>query len=288
MKIRDRQWRYRLLILRAIKGSVCRIWGTDIYMEEMELWQTAVYTDAGTREVNEDRVLISEFGNRQCIIVADGLGGHGGGSIAASTVVLRAKELFGDFCKKEDCDWHAPSFRNEVEKILSEINETVIRMQTPFCQLQSTCVMLWLKQETDGSVSALWAHVGDSRLYLFHEGKPVLRTRDHSLLEKCKEEGMDALGVDRSVLWQAMGEENGIQPDISKTISIKKEEKAAFLLCTDGFWEMLDENDMFQKLSCSKTPDEWLSRLKDGSTEADGRELDNLSAAAVFIGDREK
>ena len=60
------------------------------------MWRIASYSDVGTRIVNEDRVCVTESGNCACVTVADGVGGHGGGSTAANAVTRKLNRLFAE------------------------------------------------------------------------------------------------------------------------------------------------------------------------------------------------
>ncbi len=235
------------------------------------MWEIAHYSEKGTRMSNEDCISIAGTDMRQCLTIADGVGGHGGGGTASRTVTMMMQEVF------EAADTFAPE---QLRRALEEVNGMVLRMQTSRCRLQATCVTLWLARVEKDLCQAMWAHVGDSRLYRFHNGKMVFRTRDHSVLEQCKKEGVAAPKVTRNVIWQAMGEKDGIQPDIEGPVLLNGG-RDAFLLCTDGLWETLEDEEIERILNESSTPDEWLKGLKNGMAEQE--EYDNNSAVAVFV-----
>ena len=133
-----------------------------------------------------------------------------------------------------------------------------------------------------------WCHVGDSRLYYFKKKKLIQRTLDHSVPQmlvyagEIKEKEIRN-HPDRNRLLRVMGME---WTSNSYTLSdpVEKTGEQAFLLCSDGFWELIVEKEMQKCLKKAKTPEEWLELmkqiiLKNGSN----RDMDNFSAVAVWL-----
>lgn len=240
------------------------------------MWEIAWYTEKGTRLVNEDRVSITEQGQTACITLADGVGGQGGGSTAATAVTRKMAEIFKEQRKQGD-SLGGPKGRQRMEEAFNRVNRAVLNMQTPMCRLQATCVTLWLQEENDG-FRAMWAHVGDSRLYLFRNGSLEYRTRDHSIAELFKDTDKE---INRNVIWQAMGEPEGIRPEISKPIML--EEGAVFLLCSDGVWDCVTQEEMEDALKASGNMEEWIRWLRDRVQETGKDEYDNHTAVAVLL-----
>lgn len=139
----------------------------------------------------------------------------------------------------------------------------------------------------DNQVS--WGHVGDSRLYHFSDGKIVERTKDHSVCQVLAATGeIDESEIrhhqDRNRLLRAVGmhDQTGILNSV-QTIE-KNENRHQFLLCSDGFWEYIDEKHMEKTLKRAKTAEDWLGKMtkvvkKNGKNE----NMDNYSAIAVFL-----
>ena len=245
------------------------------------MWRIASYSDVGTRIVNEDRVCVTESGNCACVTVADGVGGHGGGSTAANAVTRKLNRLFAERVLGSQKAGEILE-KNVMLDVLTEVNATVLNLQTAGCRLQATCVTVWMVRE-ENCCTVRWAHTGDSRLYFFRKGKLCFRTKDHSLLESgAGNQGTGLQNIQRNVIWQAMGEPEGIRPDISDKIQIENE-PAAFLLCSDGLWEGVEEDKMEKLLARSCTPEEWLENLRKELSMARLDAYDNNSAAAVFI-----
>ena len=113
--------------------------------------QIAVYSDPGGRKENEDSVRFLRQGQDSlCLIVADGLGGHGGGKTASAAAVEAV-------C----AGWAGDADPSDLAERITQAHQAVRKRQTPDCTMKSTAVVLAVH-----GTDAAWAHVGDSRLYL--------------------------------------------------------------------------------------------------------------------------
>ena len=97
-------------------------------------------------------------------MVADGLGGHGGGEKASRAAAECVQEL-----------WSGAVSETELAALVQAAHGRVLSMQTRACAMKTTITVLAL-----GGGRAAWTHVGDSRIYHFHNGSLVFQTRDHS------------------------------------------------------------------------------------------------------------
>jgi len=236
---------------------------------------TAKLTDLGSRRVNEDALRVFVHGARGCWIVADGLGGHHGGEIASSLAVeaALASFQFNPDCTPEAMREHliaanqAIVERQRIAKDLSVMRSTVVAM----IACESSCV---------------WGHVGDSRLYHFRDGRLIAHTRDHSVPQALADAG--EIGVehvrgheDRNSLLRSLGSgDKEFKPDISPIIHSRPGD--AFLLCSDGLWEPVVEQQIELELRASRSPEEWLERLQIHLRQAADPEQDNYTAVAVW------
>lgn len=130
------------------------------------------------------------------------------------------------------------------------------------------------------------AHIGDSRLYIFRKNKVMTRTLDHSvpqMLALCREIREDEIRnhPERSSVLRVMGIEwEKDMFDVMKPVPLRKCD--AFLLCSDGFWELITEEKMCDYLKNSDSADEWLGMMtKEVRKNGKGREMDNYSAIAI-------
>jgi len=235
--------------------------------------QTASCSFQGGREHNEDSVRVLERDGCCVAVVADGLGGHGGGEIASS---VAAGVITEPFMASPTLDAEA------IRGLFALANLEVLKAQTPALKMKSTGVALFVK---DGA--ACWGHVGDSRLYHFISGKLVAQTLDHSASQLAVLTGEITQEdirhhEDRNRVLRAFGGGEDIKAEIApaQTLNIGFH---AFLLCTDGFWEYVFEPEMELDLAKSGTPRDWLRAMTQRLSGRAPKDNDNHSAAAVFI-----
>ena len=139
--------------------------------------------------------------------------------------------------------------------------------------------------------TALWGHIGDSRLYHFRGGRIINRTKDHSVAQSLANAGEikpeEVRGhEDRHRLLRALGQDDDFRPAISQNRQ-PLEKGDAFFLCTDGFWELVLETEMEADWRAAGTPQEWLEKMQKRITERTLNETDkkhdNFTAMAVFV-----
>lgn len=172
-------------------------------------------------------------------IVADGMGGLSGGALAAEQVIRSAKLAFDLFSPQTD----------NVEKMLESIAHdahTIIKLTAISSEKKphSTMVVLVITPER----RAIWAHVGDSRLYRFDGPNCAERTIDHSYVEMLVKEGKlsreEAQNHQLSnVLVNALGShENEPEVTVGRYDGLKAGD--SFLLCTDGLWHYFSDTEL--------------------------------------------
>lgn len=233
-------------------------------------------SDKGSRTNNEDRVGSYEKDGEYCFVLADGLGGHGNGEIASRTVVDSTINLF-------KTDGFNEFFMREAFEISQEnINEIQYREQKPD-DYKTTMVLLCV-----GDDCINWGHIGDSRLYYFKNKKKVLHTLDHSvpqtLVRMGEIEDKDIRNhPDRSHILRAMGNE-WERPQYEIAEPVDCEAGMAFLMATDGFWELIEDEDMEKCFKRARTVNDWVSNMeKIVLKNGEGKNMDNYSAIAVWL-----
>ncbi len=235
----------------------------------------------GTRDKNEDYYNIwkDASGNKYMFALADGLGGHRKGEVASRVVVETSIEVamknVSDEIIMDKC------FLEGQKNLLAEqIKNNAIN------DMKTTQVLLYINNN-----KAKWAHVGDSRLYRFKTGmfpRMVERTLDHSVVQnmalsgQIKEKNI-RFHEDRNMLLRVMGTEwDSPKHTVDNYIELKKNEN--FLLCSDGFWEWIDEKNMLLCLKKSASPEEWIKRMEKIIIENVGeKKCDNYTAIAIFV-----
>ncbi len=238
------------------------------------VFDTYEFTSRGGRSYNEDSAGSRTDGEHGIFVVADGLGGHSFGELASAAV--RDALLDGFPCRDGDpAQW--------LEAQIAEANQRVLQLQQEKnAVMKSTAAALYVM----GS-RAIWAHAGDSRLYYIHEGRITACTEDHSVAYKKYKAGEItkkeiAFDEDQSRLLRSIGGVDHNEP----TIRVYEEFLSpgdAFLLCSDGAWEFLDDEEIvidLLKSTCAKQWTEYLllrmmERIKGGN--------DNLTLLTVKL-----
>ena len=232
----------------------------------------AYRTDVGlVRELNEDSVLIAAhiYG------VADGMGGHNAGEVASG----RTRDMLLKRLADREADPDA--LRSAVE----EINQALFESQQAdksISGMGTTLTVLW-----EGKEQVYIAHVGDSRAYLFRDGKLEQVTTDHSYVEEMVQHGLltreqAAVSPLRNVITRAIATEEGIEVDILKE---EKEEGDIWLLCSDGLHGMVKKQQINEILKRSDSLEEKAEALLQAALAGGG--TDNVSLVLWSPGEGE-
>lgn len=235
---------------------------------QIELYK---YSAIGNRAVNEDSVFGEKIGPQSaCAVVCDGLGGHGGGKDASQIGVNALKWEKGDF----------PS-ESELQARLEAANREIIARRSDPRQMKTTAVALYISGN-----QARWCHVGDSRLYHYYNGQLWDFTEDHSVCQVAVRMGeitrREIPGhPDRSKILRALGSED-LKPEIHKLVTLDKGFHA-FLLCTDGLWERLQEDEIMLDLHKAANPEQWIYDLRVRAEARKHTDVDNNTAVALYV-----
>lgn len=209
------------------------------------------FTGIGGRAKNEDFYGVARTDGGILAVLADGLGGHGKGDIASKTAVNSLMRL---------AEQPRLPNRDEITYLLEQANREILKQQENDFHMKTTVVCLRIE---DGQ--AVWTHIGDSRLYHFYEGRLADYTLDHSVPQLAvmmgEIERKDIPKQDeRSSLFRVLGDEI-LNPDIHDPITLEPG-RHAFLLCSDGFWEFISDEEMEEELNDSRNAAEWLGRMR--------------------------
>lgn len=240
-------------------------------------FETYTVTDKGGRTKNEDSInFYYQPGSCGCWVVADGLGGHAAGEVASAIAVEAIVEKFR-YSPLLEVNHIRDCFGYALDRILNRQED-----EPALKSMRTTAVGLF----TDCK-SLTWAHTGDSRLYFFRNGALVFQTKDHSVSQACVSAGeitSDQIRFheDRGRLLKVLGTDTHLKVDIREA-RVVPERGDAFLLCTDGFWEYVLENEMEKDLRDALSPKTWIDRMIQRLLNRVGKENDNYSAVAVFI-----
>lgn len=231
------------------------------------------YTAQGNRVENEDTGAYEQFGNDQLYaIVADGLGGHGGGKAASAAVVEAMVQCKAEKTLPDD---------KMITRWLQQANQEILRKRNGPQHMKSTVTALYVS-----GGKAIWVHVGDSRLYHFYNGELADYTVDHSVSQiavKLGEIHRNDLPnhPDRSKLLRVIGGPE-ISPEFCGPVDLEPGNHA-FLLCSDGLWERLHEDEILLDLHKAENPEQWIYSLRCRAEMRKNTDVDNNTAIAVFI-----
>lgn len=245
--------------------------------------QFAMISGIGDRLINEDdcQIYLKETEEGQAaylLAVADGLGGHGRGDEASKLAVEMAGSIFRQ--EKGSGEELLPLIFESANRALFQ------RQKEERCQeaMKTTLNLVMIEEDR-----ATIAHIGDSRTYVFREGKFLRRTRDHSVPQALVASGelrerKIRHHPDRNRVLRVLGvkDPRGSRYEVEETLQMQSGD--ALLVCTDGFWEWILERQMEKTLKKSRGDvREWLERMnrlvqKKGS----GHHMDNHSAIAAI------
>jgi serine/threonine protein phosphatase PrpC len=236
----------------------------------------ASLSSRGGRPDNQDRCGDVATPTGRAFIVADGLGGHAAGAVAALACVeagLDALKGPGPL---------SPARLQAAFDAAQHAVQDAPRRDASAEGCRTTAVILEI-----GLGGAIWGHVGDTRLYHFRGGRILHQTLDHSMPQALVQAGSIRpeeirKHPERNRLLKSLGGEGEATPTLLDA-PVVLEPNDAFLLCTDGFWELATEEEMVATLADAGGPAAWLERMEALVLRAASGSFDNYSATAVIL-----
>ena len=233
-------------------------------------WASAARCHIGlVRETNEDACL--DRPERGVWAVADGMGGHDAGDVASATVVSALDSL----APCANLTNFVADARERLQGVNRRLRAEAMQRDVPI--IGSTVVVLL---NCEHYCAYLWA--GDSRIYLFRNGRLKLLSRDHSQIEELKARGEytpDEAAAAQNLITRAVGAVDGLELDEGTVLVVDGD---IFLLCSDGLTNHVSEPDISDALAsgdCRLAAD----RLIDLALKGGGR--DNISVVVVRADD---
>jgi len=241
-------------------------------------FETGRTSRLGNREINQDRIIVIESDAGSLLVLGDGLGGKPRGELAAQTLVDSVSESMSLLTLPVE---HPKKFLHELVRRAHHDILMVGQEQSPPITPGSTAVICLIQNGV-----AIWAHVGDSRCYLFRSGIPLYRTQDHSYVEQLYQKGKISLKKTydhpmRNYVTQCIGL-NTVEPDIEISNEIELEVGDVLLLCSDGFWEPLDDAQIGMGI-LEGNLNQTLNKLGERAESIKYPHSDNTSAIATRI-----
>lgn len=236
----------------------------------------------GDRKEQQDRVALIPHPTRRGMLIAalaDGMGGHTGGAIAAEQVIHKARHGFEAYAPKDET-------AQQLLKNIIEEAHVVIKL-TRFTSEQdphSTAVLMLLQSDRVD-----WAHCGDSRIYHFRGDKLVTKSTDHSLVTELVRMGaitdtQALVHPQRNILLACLGAEREPQMDFGEVTPLTGED--VFLLCSDGLWSYFSDAELGGVLAAH--PPRAAAEILIGRARDRGRgNGDNISLAIIKLSQKQ-
>jgi PPM family protein phosphatase len=235
----------------------------------------SVFQDSllGQRQINQDRMGYCFTRDALLMVLADGMGGHPRGEIAAQTAM---QTIAAEFQAQA-----SPLLADPIDFLDTAIRRAhreILRYQTmnQLPESPRTTIVACVVQR-----SRIWfAHAGDSRLYVLREGQVLRRTRDHSKVQSLLALGLIQPGEElthpeRNKVLNCLG--SPFEPTIEVTNAIALAPNDRVLLCSDGVWSGLPEADL-ARLACTGSVQTAVPSMVRRAVLAQGRSADNSTA----------
>jgi serine/threonine protein phosphatase PrpC len=230
----------------------------------------------GGRKVNQDRQAYSYSRDVLLMVIADGMGGHARGEIAAEIAV---NTLTNRFQQEARSQLRRPG--EFLEASFNAAHRAIVAFADQHDMLESPRTTLVACIVQDGK--AWWAHTGDSRLYVLRRGGLAVTTLDHSRVQQLIDAGMitqemAATHPDRNKIYSCLG--GVIPPEVTISDEWLLEAGDSIVLSTDGFWSQVSAQTMASKLRGENILRLMPQFLAEAEKTA-GNSSDNLSVVAL-------
>jgi serine/threonine protein phosphatase PrpC len=225
----------------------------------------------GGRANNEDRMGYCYTREAGLFVVADGMGGHSEGEVAAQIALQTLSALFQRDAKPrlaQPSSFLATGLMTAHHQIIRYASERAV-VDTP-----RTTLVACVAQEGE----LHWVHCGDSRLYVVRKGALLERTRDHSYIEAQAKTGVAIEGMNRNVLFTCLGSTVRPMFDVAGPLKLRQGDK--ILLCSDGLWSSVSDDEIVDAL-CALPVGEAVPVLVERALDVAGDRSDNVTVIAL-------
>lgn len=246
--------------------------------------QHAAFSHVGRkRQTNQDCFLV----NTECnlYLVADGLGGHAAGALAAKLTVTSIADFIQLVSASAEVSWPFGynlqfSFEHNVLRTAVLLSNLKVCHEAEAGEghsgMGSTLVGTWVRQQT-----AFWTHLGDSRVYLLRSGELRQLSQDHSLVQEQLNRGIITAAEVlthslRHVVTRAVGSRDSLEVEVH---DLSLQHGDVFLLCCDGLTDKVPHAEIHQLLSAGKELESTAQSLIDAANQAGGE--DNITVIVM-------
>lgn len=229
----------------------------------------------GGRKSNEDRMGYCYTRDSAVLMLADGLGGHPEGEVAANIAVETVAAMFQKMAQPRLAD--VADFLGDA---MMAAHLRILNYAQGKAMHDSPRTTLVVAVIQSGQVS--WAHCGDSRLYMVRQQQLLTRTQDHTFAERGRRRHDAApptpTELNRNVLFSCLG--SPVKPVFSVADPVVLQHDDKLMLCSDGLWSILPEHDIVSKLS-QQTVENAVQGLVDQALLQAGHRSDNVTCVAL-------
>ncbi len=230
----------------------------------------------GKRRTNQDRVAYSYTRDALLMVLADGMGGHLYGEVAAQISVQFIAQSFQQEARPKVTD---PVLF--LSRVLSNAHHAILdyAFDKHLADIPRTTIVACLIQEG----VAHWAHAGDSRLYMIRKGRLVAQTRDHSRVQLMLDQGLldaeaAAVHPGRNRIFSCLGGNHPPQIEFSRGASLANGDVIA--ICSDGVWGPLEPDALVKSLADGRVM-ESVPKIMNEAELLGGHQCDNMTLIAM-------
>jgi len=230
----------------------------------------------GARKTNQDRMGYCYTREALLMIVADGMGGHLQGDMAAQIAVQTVGTLF-----QQQATPLLKSPTRFLEAGLLDAHQQILHYRTAnkLAESPRTTIVACVVQ----GGAAYWAHVGDSRLYWLRSGEIIAQTRDHSKIQSMIQQGLASPAEidthpDRNKLFNCLGSPEPPTVELSRKMMLQPGD--TLFLCTDGLWSAIPETAIAEAFRSNTVMRAVPDMINLALTEA-GDDADNVTGVAL-------
>lgn len=237
-------------------------------------------TDVGqVRENNEDAW--NAVPEHNIFVLADGMGGHSAGEIAAQETVERYSALI----QSKSANISSENVKQQLSEVINEVNKSVFRLARADRELRGMGTTICSAFFIDGLMC--FAHVGDSRIYRFRDQKLKQLTEDHSLVQELLDLGelnnrQANEFTQRNIITKAIGTEPEVEATVD-TCDIQPGD--LILMCSDGLSDLITNREIEKLLNLTADIKQKVDLFVESANRRGG--IDNITVILMEVKDHD-
>jgi PPM family protein phosphatase len=238
------------------------------------------------RQNNED--VWAELPEEKFYVLADGMGGHQAGEVAAREAVNSLCAIMKKSLKSQKTKISLEEMNKIIANAIEQVNIAIYKMGRTEADLRgmgtTICCLLFYEE------GIIYGNVGDSRIYRLREKQLIQLTKDHSLLRELLELGQisEQQATDflyKNIITKAIGTEAKVEPSLYQS-PVKKDD--VYLMCSDGLSDLLNLKDIETTLNAFSSPQDAVKELIAKANQLGGHDNITVVIAKVQENDEEK